>query len=745
MLLLAAVVFLAGCEVGSQTKGKSPYRAPSGGTSAVTPGTTAVEVATPFTVQVTVKDKSGFGIPNITPTISATGATFGTSGVTITGCTSTDRKGLTTCTLQANRPDTYTIAVVSPVKVTAATTVAVASYPRSISFTTNPSAAVSAAGATNLGNPVVNIKDKAGNVITTATHTVTLSLTSATSTSGGTATLSGDVDEDASAGVATFAAAHLMKVDLIGTYTLTASITDATTGIITGTSSSFAITAGSASTLKFKVQPSTTAATNEAFAIQPVVSQTDAQGNEVATDDSCIITLSLMTGTGFAAVEPGDQIFASSTALTMTDGVANFQSPNQSVRISRIGATATPRKYKLRATASGLCNGSVTTQTVDSTDIEVNLAKMPYQLGVIQPPGTAALNEVWTNQPIIGVYDVNGSLVATDNTTNVVMKIQSVATVASGQLLGSTTIQAVNGVVQYQGLKILGASSTMGDGVYTYRFTGYNPPLKISTNPIDSTNYITTNGLTPAAVQFKVQPANAEGGSVAVNQQMGTIVVKTVDSNGYFCFFDNTSKTRLQFRPPVVPDDGDMEQGGFDIGNITSTSIGRVVNGLASFTGISFTTAGPKSIFAMGSNGATTLTEKESDLFAVKDHASDFDHLSFGATTLICDPAQPYPACQPDDAAGAGPWTKQPRVAILDKYGNLNTDANGYVVTIRCVHDEPCSLMGTTSVTVQNGTAFFSDLQMNVGSKSGILLEATVSPAITITAPAQARTFNQTD
>src|SRR5207245_1654598 len=143
-----------------------------------------------------------------------------------------------------------------------------------------------AAGATSTPAVQVTALDANGNTATGFTGNVTLAI----GTNAGGGTLSGGGPVAAVGGVATFSAA---SIDKVGTgYTLTASAT----GPATGTSTAFNITAGSAATLVFTVQPTSTVAGGS---ITPAIEVTarDANGN-TATGFTGNVTLAIGTNTG---------------------------------------------------------------------------------------------------------------------------------------------------------------------------------------------------------------------------------------------------------------------------------------------------------------------------------------------------------------------------------------------------------------------------------------------------------------
>src|SRR5213076_706918 len=148
-------------------------------------------------------------------------------------------------------------------------------------FTVQPTSTT--AGATITPAIEVTARDANGNTATGFTGNVTLAL----GTNAGGGTLSGGGPVAAVAGVATFSAA---SIDKVGTgYTLTASAT----GPATGTSSAFNVTAGTAATLVFTVQPTSTVAGGS---ITPAVEVTarDANGN-TATGFTGTVTLAIGT------------------------------------------------------------------------------------------------------------------------------------------------------------------------------------------------------------------------------------------------------------------------------------------------------------------------------------------------------------------------------------------------------------------------------------------------------------------
>lgn len=194
-----------------------------------------------------------------------------------------------------------------------------------IVFTGAPSDAVAGASI----NPAVrvSVEDAQGNIVPTATNSISIAV-GANPSSG---TLSGTLTANAVAGVATFAN---LSINLAGTgYTLAATATS----LAGASSSAFNVMPGSAVKLLFTTQPSNTA---PGIAISPAVQVTieDAFGN-VSTSATNSIAMGI-TGGG---------TLVGTTSVTPSNGVATFS--DLEVYLSGSG-------YMLTASATGLTSAS---------------------------------------------------------------------------------------------------------------------------------------------------------------------------------------------------------------------------------------------------------------------------------------------------------------------------------------------------------------------------------------------------
>jgi len=166
--------------------------------------------------------------------------------------------------------------------------------------------------------------------------------------------------------------------------------------------------------------------------------------------------------------------------------------------------------------------------------------------------------------------------------------------------------------------------------------------------------------------------------------------------------------------------------------DITADGI-NVVNGIATFSGISFTASGAKQVTAIGGSASPALTTINSDIFAINNHSLTKDHLSFSCASCA----------QPSDSNVASGWSTPPRVGVMDQFGNLVTSDNDTIVTLTCVQTLGCELQGTKQKRVTGGIADFTGLGTRMGTATnGIRLDATGSPALPVQ-PTQSNAFNE--
>jgi len=247
-------------------------------------------VAFPSQPVVTALDAGGNTATGYAGTVTLAIASGGTAGATLSGCTSTARRGVTTftgCKIDKSGTAYVLRARDGTLSVDSAAFDVAAGAATRLVFSTQPAGA--SGGSAFTTQPVVTAQDAAGNTATSYSGTVSLSIVS-----GGTAgaTLSG-CSGTLSAGVTTFRGCAIDRVG--ANYVL-----QARDGTLSVNSAAFSVTAGAAARLLFTTQPAGATA-NNAFTTQPVVTAYDAGGN-VATAYAGTLTASLVAGTGGGAL-----------------------------------------------------------------------------------------------------------------------------------------------------------------------------------------------------------------------------------------------------------------------------------------------------------------------------------------------------------------------------------------------------------------------------------------------------------
>ena len=298
--------------------------------------------------------------------------------------------------------------------------------PTRLAFLTEPSHTASAAPIT----PAVRVavQDAGGSTLSYFNGSITVALSS--NPSGG--ILTGTATVNAVNGIATFTD---LRVDKMGSgYALAAS----SSGLPGVTSSAFNIIAGSASSLAFTTQPSTTAA---GASITPSirVAALDAQGNP-ATGFAGTVTLAL-------GANPGGGTIAGTTTVTASGGVAVFAD----IRIDRAGTG-----YTLVATSSSLSAATSSPFSITAGGVSPSQSSVGVVPVTIPASSGASTATITVTASDAGGNRVSGATVALVATgTGNVVTPASGATSASGTftatisstVAGTKTISAtVNGV-----------------------------------------------------------------------------------------------------------------------------------------------------------------------------------------------------------------------------------------------------------------------------------------------------------
>jgi hypothetical protein len=332
-----------------------------------------------------------------------------------------------------------------------------------LAFTVQPPSTAAAGG---LLTPAIQVSatDSLGAVLTGFSGNVTVTLAGGTAGAG----LSGTKTVAAVAGVATFAD---LSVDSIGTgYTLNASAS----GLAAATSNAFNTVGGIAVKLGFIVQPSSTPA---GAIILPgvVVAVQDAGGN----------TVKGISGSVTVAIQnnPSGGVLSGATTAPINGGVASF--PNLS--IDKVGTN-----YTLTATSLGL------TSTTSSA-FNVTTAASIHLAFSVQPTATTAGQIM----PVVQVSALNASNAVVTSFTGPITLAIAAGTGANGAvLLGTTVVNAVNGVASFSDLSI----RKSGTG---FKFAASSP----GTAGVNSASFAIVPDVA-VAVHFSSQPVTTAAGAI---------------------------------------------------------------------------------------------------------------------------------------------------------------------------------------------------------------------------------------
>ena len=483
-----------------------------------------------------------------------------------------------------------------------------------------------ASGAPSLS---VSVEDQSGNVVTTATNSITLGL--GTNPGGALACTTNPLA--ASGGVASFGGCKI--TGKAGTYTLTA----AATGFTTITSATFSITPGAATQLAFGPQPGG-GADGTAWGTQPSVSVEDQSGNVVTTATNSI-TLTLGTN-------PGGTLACSTNPLAASGGVASFGG----CKIT--GALGT---YTLSATATGL-----TGATSNTFAITIGAAS---QLAFGPQPGGGTNGSVWGTQPSVSVEDVGGNVVTTA-TNSITLGL---GTNPGGALACTTNpLAASGGVASFGGCKITGKAGTY---TLTAAATGF-------TTITSATFSITPGAATQLA--FGPQPGGGANGSVwgtqpsvSVEDQSGNVVT-TATNSITLGLGTNPGGALACTTNPLAASGGVASFGGCKItGKAGTYTLTAAATGFTTITSATFSiTPGAATQLAFGpqpGGGADGTAWGTQPSVSVEDQSGNVVTTATNSITLaIGDPARrgaPWPARAREPTAtprANGAWPPSPAV-----------------------------------------------------------------------------------
>jgi hypothetical protein len=533
-----------------------------------------------------------------------------------------------------------------------------------VAFSTEPSATATA--ATDFATqPVVEVRDNQGNLISSSTLTITLTAytDSACTTTAATGTLNGG-SKAAVAGVATFTTVDYSKAETIYLKASTGALT-------TDCSTAVAVSAGAASKVVFTTEPSTTATAATDFATQPVVEVQDAQGN-VITSSTATIALAAYTDSACTTTAATGTLNGGSVAAS--SGVATFTTVDYSKS----------ETIYLRAST-----GALTTDC--STGIAVGAAAASVLVFTTEPSATATAGTDFSTQPVVAVRDAQGNLTASTATITLTAYTDSACTTtaATGTLNGGS-IAASSGVATFTGVDYSKAETIYLKASTGALTTDCSTAVAVSASAASVLVYTTEPSATATAgTDFATQPV------VEVRDAQGNLTASTATIT-LTAYTDSACTTTAA------------------TGTLNGGSKAAVA-GVATFTTVDYSKA--ETIYLKASTGA--LTTDCSTAVAV----------SAGSATQLAYSTQPSAT-----GTAAADLSTQPVVQVRDAQGNVVTGSSA-VVTITAYTDSACTTTAATgtlnggSATASSGVATFSGIDY---SKVETIYLKAASGALTI-------------
>ncbi|HVZ50283.1 MAG TPA: PxKF domain-containing protein [Gemmatimonadaceae bacterium] len=285
----------------------------------------------------------------------------------------------------------------------------------------------------------------------------------------------------------------------------------------------------------------------------------------------------------------------------------------------------------------------------------------PASFQVLQMPvGSGESGVPFTTQPVVAILDANGNIVS-NATTPVTVSVAS----GSGTLLGTTTVNAVNGIATFTNLAIAGVGST------SLSFSAGALPAASSA---PSTSEAIPTSQVARQLAVVTQPGGATSGQPLAPQP----VVEIRDAAG------------LRVTGATNPVTVSVGSGTVTLAGTTTVA---AVDGRATFTNLALSGSGGATL-AFASGGLTGATSASVTIAGLP------------ATELAV-------LTQPSANAESGvPFTAQPVVELRDATGARALSAAG-TVTAAIYSGTGGTLVGTTTATIANGLATFSNLQVN--------------------------------
>ncbi len=548
-------------------------------------------------------------------------------------------------------------------------------------FATQPGSGT--AGVALPQQPVVQVQDAAGNLITTGADsnaTVTLA------PSSGTGSIVGLATATAAGGVATFAGLHVDAAG--GGKSITASATLRSGAAAVG-STPFTVVHNSAQQLVYLVQPPTVVVALEPFVEQPVLAIADAYGNLVdsGVDADANVTVMLQQGTG--------QLQGALTVQAVA-GIADFTVSD--LTLDTVGNNKVLQAQKEDTQGAGGTAAII----ANSITFAVKHGPATSIVVAIQPGGGTAA-AVWGMQPQIQIVDAANNIVTSgiDATAN----ISGALTAGSGTLSGISTVAAMGGVATFSGLSI------ERSGVKVLTFTKPDTANASSGGTRGSPTAIVASGafsVVPAAATqlvFTSQPSGGVAGMVWAQQP----AVQVQDTYGNLVSTGADASAAITLA---------LTSGA---GVLTGTTSIAALGGVATFSNLLLQTSGAADVLTASTTLASAaMPQAASAPFAID--PADAATLVFGT--------------QPGGGVAGHIWAQQPVVQLRDAFGNLvNSGADSTLVVSLTLTTGTGALAGAATEMATGGIADFSSNGLAIDLRGSKVLTASIAGTLgTVTA-----------
>ena len=641
------------------------------------------------------------GSPNGGTSITITGANFvaGPTTVTINGVLATNVTVVNTSTITATTPGSSTTGPVSVLVTTAGgknianTLFNYIGQSSTANVTTPANGAGSALPFTT--QPILTFVDSFGFTDTNYNQPVTMTV----SGGDGFATTVGTTTINAVAGVATFSGVGISGTAGI-TYTLTY-----TSGVIT-TSQTILLQPGTASEISLP-NSAAGAASGSPFTTQPIVNIIDSSGNTV-TSNTAPVTIAVSGGDGLATI-------FGTTTINAVAGVATFSG----VGISGTAGTI----YTLTFTSPGLIS---TTE-----DILLSFGSPTQLITSLIAKGSSGFPFI--QQPVIVIQDAFGNTVAD---SNALVTMNASGTDGLTTTLGTTTINAVNGIATFTDAGINGTAGL------NQTLTFASPGLTSATQGITVTPTVTFNDSNISIDGIGTFPnLLISGTGFSPTAASNTVVFSGPASSGVVYSITSATSTQLTVTfttaptvagilSAVVTTNGNNSGNAVQVANITTAPAINSTNppnlainaSTINITGSGFVTTANTSVliyntvtFNLGAVGTVTGVTTDANNFQTLAVSITTPPTSTGILTAIVNTS----------TTGAAPYLSS---------GAPVQVAN--IVVAPTVTSTPTNYLATTSPTITiNGTGFDTtpgNNTVNFSTGSGTVTAAT-STQLTVT------------